>query len=162
MWWWTAKPRQDREVNDCLLLFPWECCHCQGEASGQSCATQNQVRYVAVAHDTNTTPSGPVAQWALDVREGHTHKRQQRHYPSTSHQEEAEETRSPALSGAVLAKLWPRSGGGGRQEASNHRAGCPIFGDWRALIIGVRDFSAHTTHECRHRGQSKKGFDVVE
>ena len=161
MWWWTAKPRQDREVNDCLLLFPWECCHCQGEASGQSCATQNQVRYVAVAHDTNTTPSGPVAQWALDVRR-RTHaqaaaKALSKHKPSGR-------SRGNTLSRA----FWCRPGetmamgGGGRQEASNHRAGCPIFGDWRALVIGVRDFSAHTTHECRHRGQSKKGFDVVE
>lgn len=65
VWWWTAKPRQGREVNDCLLLFPCGNVVIVEGGHQDSRATQNQVTGKICCccarhqHDTIRSRNGP-------------------------------------------------------------------------------------------------------
>ena len=136
-----------------------ECCHCQGEASDSRVRRTEPGKIccccATTQHDTIRSRNGP---WTCekDTRTGGSKGTIQ--VQAQAHQKEAEVTRSPALSGAVLAKLWPKGREAGGRRQSNHRLPHPQR-LWRALIIGVRDFWASTQHmNIGIAGSPKRGL----
>jgi len=143
-------------VNDCLLLLPWGMLSLSRGGIRQSCATQNQVRYVAVAHDTYTTPSGR----AMGLGRARRTHAQAAAKALSKHKRIRKKQRKHALP-RFLVPSWLNYGRrGGRQEAKQPPRRLPHLQRlWRALIIGVRDFWASIQHmNIGIAGSPKRGL----